>query len=204
MYRNKTHTNSTLRYIVSLICILLAIALTAQTNQQQSGKIVMFGNSIIRQANWGKLLNRNDVINSGFSGFTTSHFVWLLKDHVIAYHPSICFLEGGINDIGVGIPLRRIKKNYKSIIDTLRANHITTVVHSVLYQRNNPTSKRTIDRLNKFLMAYSKKRNCIYLDINSKLCDKKELKKEYAKDNTHINDAAYAVWASMIKPILNR
>ena len=65
----------------------------------------MFGNSITANGKWGDGLNRLDVKNSGTGGFTTSHFVWTINDQVLQYHPKICFLEGGINDIGVGIPL---------------------------------------------------------------------------------------------------
>jgi len=91
-------------------------------------RIVMFGDSIIKMGNWSELLGREDIKNAGFPRFTTSHLVWLIHDNVIVEKPEICFLEGGINDIGVGIPLSRIKKNYTSLIDTLLANKNSQIV----------------------------------------------------------------------------
>lgn len=164
--------------------------------------IVQFGDSIISNGNWNDLLGRSDVQNSGFGGFTTSHLVWLIKRNVIAYDPEICFIEGGINDISVGIPMERIKANYQGLIDTLMSNDITPIVQSTLYQVDQPKSKVMIDSLNNFLMAYCAQKSIRYLDVNSRLSDEKGLKSEYSTDGTHINKKAYLIWAEEIKKVL--
>ena len=165
-------------------------------------EIVMFGNSITARGNWNALLNRNDVKNSGIDGFTTSHFVLLIKSQVVAYKPKICFLEGGINDIMVGIPVARIKSNYISLIDVLIKNNIKPIVQSTLYQENNPQSKIQVDSLNNFLFRYCKEKDIVYLDINSELSTKTGLKPKYSLDGTHINNEAYKVWANEISKVL--
>ena len=174
----------------------------AMINKKGTSEIVMFGNSITAKGDWNNLLNRNDIKNSGIDGYTTSHFVLLIKSHVFNFKPKICFLEGGINDIVVGIPLKRIKSNYTELIDGLIKNNIIPVVQSTLYQENNPQSKIQVDSLNDFLVSYCKANNIIYLDINSKLSTRSGLKAEYSLDGTHINKEAYKVWAKEIEVVL--
>lgn len=178
--------------------------------QQQRYRVIMFGNSLIENGgDWNKLLNRKDVKNSGRGGFTTSHFVWLLKDQVLKYKPEICFLEGGVNDIGVGIPLERIKKNYQSMVDTLLAHHIKPVLNAVLYT-NQPASpgdrKRDadkIDAVNTFLLHLSKGKNIPMIDLNPQLSSNRTLNSQYTTDGVHLTNEAYDIWVNAIKNILS-
>lgn len=193
--------------ILILLFLLLSIKykdkiIEMMISQTGNTKIVMFGNSLTAQGNWNTLLRRSDIKNSGFNGYTTSHFVTLINSHVIDQKPKICFLEGGINDIMVGIPLKRIKSNFTELIDKLLENNIVPVVQSTLYQENNPQSKIQIDNLNNFLVQYCKSNDIIYLDINSKLSTNTGLKPEYSVDGTHINKEAYEIWAIEIKSVL--
>ena len=167
--------------------------------KKKAAKIVLFGDSLIDNGNWNELLKRTDIKNSGFGGTTTSHLTRLIDNNVLAYHPEICFLEGGINDIEVGIPLDRIMSNYQSLIDTLLSHNITTVVHSVIYQENKPQNKIIIDQLNSFLSNYCKQKSVRYLNINSKLSTDTGLKPEYSTDGTHLTDSAYFVWGEEIR-----
>lgn len=173
-------------------------------HRKQKASVVLFGDSITASGNWNDLLDRNDVKNSGFGGFTTSHLRWLISENVIDYAPEICLLSGGINDIGVGIPLERIKTNYKSLIDTLISNNIIPIVQSTLYQVDNPESKMMVDGLNSFLSDYCNQKSIKYLDINSKLSTDNGLKAEYSTDGTHINEKAYLIWGKEIKEILKK
>jgi len=171
-------------------------------DKEKKARIVQFGDSIIKAGKWNELLDRTDVKNSGFGGYTTSHFRWLIKKNVIEYEPEICFIEGGINDINVGIPFKRIKVNYMSLLDTLISNNIKPIVQSTLYQVGNPKSKIIVDSLNDFLIDYCKQKSIIYIDVNSKLSSKNGLKPEYSTDRTHINEKAYLIWAEELKKVL--
>ncbi|WP_286733023.1 MULTISPECIES: SGNH/GDSL hydrolase family protein [Sphingobacterium] len=164
--------------------------------------IIMFGDSITKGGDWATLLGRSDVKNSGFPGFTTSHLVWLLKENVIDLKPRVCFLEGGINDIGVGIPLERTKSNYRSLIDGLKEHQIVPVVQSILYQQDNPESKVQVDSLNSYLNAYCQSKGVYYLDLNTKLSSPAGLKAKYTTDGTHINQEAYGIWATEVRNLL--
>lgn len=171
--------------------------------QRERSTIVFFGDSIIKGGNWNDLLNRDDIKNSGFPGFTTSHLTWLIKENVIDYHPKICILEGGINDIGVGIPLKRIENNFRSLIDTLISRNIVPIVQSTIYQEDNPNSQILVDSLNSFLLNYCAQKSIQFLDINSKLSTSDGLKPMYSLDGTHITESAYVIWGGEIKRILD-
>lgn len=171
-------------------------------DKKEIAKIVQFGDSIIEGGKWNDLLERNDVKNSGFGGFTTSHLRWLIKENVIDFKPEICFIEGGINDIGVGIPLERIKVNYKSLLDTLISYNIVPIVQSTLYQVNNPESKIMVDSLNTFLINYCKQKSIRFLNINSKLSTDTGLNTKYSIDGTHLTESGYLIWGKEIKDLL--
>ncbi|MGE8302592.1 MAG: SGNH/GDSL hydrolase family protein [Sphingobacterium paramultivorum] len=192
--------------LLFLCSVLLAGILTGfkwmSDQNDEKITIVMFGDSITKGGDWATLLGRSDVKNSGFPGFTTSHLVWLLKENVIDLKPRVCFLEGGINDIGVGIPLERTKSNYRSLIDGLKEHQIVPVVQSILYQQDNPESKVQVDSLNSYLNAYCQSKGVYYLDINGKLSSSKGLNAQYTTDGTHINQEAYGIWASEVKNLL--
>lgn len=171
---------------------------------QGDAKIVMFGNSLTAQGKWVELLGRTDVLNSGFPGLCTYHFVSLLQPHVIDKHPSVCFVEAGINDITVGVAQEKIQQNYQVILETILKNGIKPVVTLTLYEQNDPVSKKEVIRLNAFLTAYCQKNKIEYLDLNQYLSDSTGLKPAFARDKTHLNTAAYEIWAKEANKVLKR
>lgn len=167
-------------------------------------KIVMFGNSLTAQGKWAELLGRTDVLNSGFPGLCTYHFVGLLQKNVIDKHPEICFVEAGINDITVGVSAKKIQENYALILETMQSNHVRPVVTLTLYEQNDLVGKAEVDRLNSFLISYCQKHKIDCIDMNRHLADSTGLKAEFAVDKTHLNKAAYTVWAREIIKVLNQ
>jgi alpha-glucosidase len=202
-----------------LITILITILVTLTSvyavpkiykkfiKNKESYKVVMFGDSLSENADWNDLLNRKDVKNSGRGGFTTSHYNWTVGYDVLIYHPDICFIEGGVNDIGCGIPLDRIKNNYRSVIDTIISNDIELVVQSAFYV-NYPDIEKTeyynnmVDSVNGYISRLALDRKLIYLDMNKFLSNDRKIIKEYTVDGAHLNNEAYKIWASKVDSIL--
>ncbi|MDT0557345.1 GDSL-type esterase/lipase family protein [Ichthyenterobacterium sp. W332] len=195
---------NTLFIIISLLFIYRYKEYIIQKLIKKSGEaeIVLFGDSIIKGGDWTELLNRNDVKNSGFPVYTTSHLTRIIKRNVIEYNPKICIIGAGINDINVGVPIQRIMINYQSMIDTLLTHNIKPIIQSTLYQENNPHNKILVDSLNYFLYNYCKKKSLHYLDINSELSSKDGLKSEFTIDGTHLTRNAYIIWGNKIKELL--
>lgn len=194
--------------LILFIGYKLLIKLYDKDTTPESHKIVMFGNSLTAGCNWNHNLNRVDIQNSGSPGFTTSHFVWILKESVLEFKPKICFIEGGINDIGVGIPLQRTFNNYKSIVDTLLKHKIEPVLQSTFYV-NYPSDSLNyqynsqVDSLNILLSSLAKSKGITYINLNPLLSAKGKLREELSKDGVHINETAYKIWAKEIQNTLN-
>ena len=173
--------------------------------------IVMLGSSFTAAGNWKKGLNRIDIKNSGISGYTTSQFDWRLKESVIKYNPKICFIQAGINDIEVGIPLNRTFMNYQSIVDRLIKNKIEPVLQSIFYVNyssnhffadlTNLTNSR-VDSLNNYLSTLAIKKGIEYIDLNQYLSVNGKLNKKLSNDGVHINDLGYKIWIREVDKIL--
>lgn len=166
--------------------------------------IIMYGNSITAQGKWVELLHRTDVMNHALPGQSTYHFLQLIQSHVVALHPKICFLKGGINDITVGVAQQKIQKNLKTMLETLIQNKIIPVVTLTVYEQNDPHSKSEVDSLNHFLITYCTKQKITYINLNQYLADSSGLKAEYAVDKTHLNEKAYVIWAREISKVLKQ
>jgi len=176
---------------------------------QSSYSIIMLGDGFTSGGIWNKDLNRVDIKNSGNGGFTTSHFIWTLNDHVIKYNPKICFIEGGINDIGLGIPLNRTFMNYQSIVDSLLQHQIEPVLQSVFYSdypnANESSQKKSkVDSLNIYLSRLAIKKKITYIDLDQYLSENGKLKKELTKEDYRINELGYKIWAKEVEKILNK
>lgn len=177
--------------------------------------VVMVGTGYTHEADWNKILNRNDILNSGYSGFTTSQLDWILNDIAIKYHPKTCFLGSGLNDIQVGIPLSRTFANYESLVNNLLKNNIEPVLQGTFYidypsgeTTNFPNAQLTklynskIDSLNGFLSNLAKQKGIPYIDLNQILTEKRKLNNNVSMDGVHLNEVGYKIWASEIDRIL--
>lgn len=169
--------------------------------------IVMFGNSLTDHGKWSSELKRSDVRNSGFPGFTTFNYFHVIDKHVIRHQPKLCFLEGGINDLGLGVPIESIKRNFRIIVDKLLSNKIEPVIQSVLYvnypwEITNQTTNTQVDSLNHFLRNLAEEKNLTFVDINRRLSENGKLKSEYHLDGLHLNKKAYKVWAEEVNKVL--
>uniref|UniRef100_UPI0040285DC2 glycoside hydrolase family 97 catalytic domain-containing protein n=1 Tax=Prevotella sp. TaxID=59823 RepID=UPI0040285DC2 len=182
-----------------------AVRLTPKSDRHD---IVVFGDSRVQMGgDWGKLLGREHVVNAGIGGFTTSHFIWLVKPYVIERHPRVCLLEGGSNDIGAGIPLERIKRNYRSLVDTLLTHGINVIMHAVTYPtEKDPTVQQfkveMTDSLDAFIHQLAREKGLPCVDLNPLLTENKRLKADYARDNVHFTPAGYTIWAREVNRIL--
>ena len=162
---------STLNFQKILLLLFLSLFLAppfhlyAQENQDKpiEGKtVVMFDNSITNQRNWNKVLECEDVINYGITGYLTSQLIWTIKNVLKKYPDTkIWFLEGGINDISLGIQVNKIFENYKTTIDLLHRKKIIPVAQSTILQNRSKQANKRFNKLNKKVKEYIK-----YLDLN--------------------------------------
>jgi len=189
--------------IALLILIIIAPFFKVSGQTGHTVNIVMFGNSITFQGKWEEVLGRNDVANRGIPGYTTGQLIWTIKNGLQDHHDSkIWFLEGGINDISLGVPVKRIFENYKITVDSLQRNHIIPVVQSTILKNNAEADNKQVTKLNKMVKKYCLKNNIEYIDLNEFLSRNGELIKELTTDGCHLQSQAYRPWGDAIKKFL--
>jgi len=164
-------------------------------------KIVMLGDSITYEADWSELLSRNDIANRGIGSDITEGFLNRLSD-MYTLNPEVCFIMGGINDIGKGIPVKTIFANYTNIIRALGDNNIRPVIQSTLYVSTaQPYWKeinRQVDELNALLKEYALANNVSFVDVNSALSVNGALNSSYTYDGVHLLGTGYDTWKELI------
>ncbi len=164
-------------------------------------KIVMLGDSITYQAAWNELLGRNDIANRGIASDITEGFLARMSD-VYKLNPEMCFIMGGINDIGKGIPTKVIFENYIKLINALKDNNIKPVIQSTLYVSNKSYDWKAmnmrVDELNALLKEYAYANGVSFIDVNSELSMNGSLNLSYTYDGVHLLGNGYAKWKQLI------
>ena len=192
-------------FIVSVILNMVFIAYAIYTSRNRieaffvkKYKIVFFGDSITAGGDWRELLQRHDVKNSGLPTLPTRNLLSAVNNTVIKYKPDTCYLMGGINDILMGVPIKKIDKNYTSIIDTLLMHKITPIIESTLYTTTDSVNY-SVDTLNSYLIALAKARSLRYIDINKLYSKGHLIQAKFTIDGLHLKKESYGIWANALK-----
>lgn len=170
----------------------------------ENTSFVLLGNSITQFGNWKKLLDRNDFVNSGMAGYTTGQYLFPLPEVVLKYKPKVCFVEGGINDFGLGLDVQRVYTNLIDIIIVLQKNNVVPVIQSTTYSLDNPEVNVKVTALNILLKEYAQQHQLDFIDLNALTAKDGKLNSVYAIDSVHLNEKAYELWAIEVKKVLEK
>jgi lysophospholipase L1-like esterase len=170
--------------------------------------IVMLGNSLTYRINWGELVGRTDIANRGIGSDITSGYMKRLN-FVLNLNPKICFIEGGVNDLGFTIHQDTTIKNLNAIVDTLVNNKIKPVLTTVTYvtkaYNDAINFNQKIKELNQQIIKLAKEKKILLIDLNTRLKDGEFLKTEYSiGDGIHFTSKAYLIWKEEILKILEQ
>ncbi|HUD68428.1 MAG TPA: SGNH/GDSL hydrolase family protein [Candidatus Sulfotelmatobacter sp.] len=173
-------------------------------------RVVFFGDSITDIWHLDQYFPGKPYVNRGIGGQTTPQMLVRFRQDVIDLNPKVVVILAGTNDIaGNTGPMRNedIEANLASMAELARVHGIRVVFSSVLPVHNyterakdffaqRPTAR--ILELNTWLKGYCAKNGVVYLDYFSALVDDKGLlKKEWADDGLHPNDAGYKIMAPL-------
>lgn len=181
------------------------IAVDRFTLSPQVDRVAMVGDSITHMGDWKTVLGRNDVVNWGIPGYTTGQIEWTFKDLVQQESGlKVVFLEGGINDLTLGVPPNVVYENEIRAIAYWRNRGVMPILQSIIFKVDSPETNAVIADLNARLREYCGAEHVDYVDLNAVLSDSKGLRADLSIDGTHLNPPAYELWAGEIRKTLDR
>ena len=181
-----------------------------KVNPPKSGGIVFAGSSSF--ARWETLVDEMkplDVINRGFGGSQYSDLNQYAKRIVIAYRPRAVVIYEGDNDLAAGS-----SKTPESVANDTRA--FVQIIHSALPEAwiyiisIKPSQSRwnewpRMKAANRMIRHFaSTQKRVQYIDVASAMFDNQgKLRADlFVEDGLHPTQKCYALWTSIIKPVL--
>ncbi len=187
-------------------------------NKPQSGRRCAFmGNSITEfwYHDWHgdlhpEFFTENGYLCRGIAGQRTDEFLNRFNADIVAMHPLVTVIMGGVNDIGENGGVKYVEdntfNNIVAMVDKAVAADIKPVICSVMpWGGASKERKDQIVSLNKRLRTYCQQNNYPYVDYYNALVDSnRDMKAEYkgnnGTDGLHPNQKAYLVMESLVQP----
>ena len=118
---------------------------------------------------------------------------------VIRATPSVCFIEGGINDLEKKLSIEGVVHNVSMLCIELKSHSIQPVVTLIFHVASSyPNSKQLnirIDKTNVLLKRFCLSSNTRYIEIQFSSSD-------YQPDNIHLKPSGYIKWANRINHLV--
>ncbi|HEY8929299.1 MAG TPA: SGNH/GDSL hydrolase family protein [Mucilaginibacter sp.] len=173
-------------------------------------RVVYMGDSITDFwiKNDSTFFTKNNYIDRGISGQTTSQMLVRFREDVINLNPKVVVILAGINDIAENtgpIKLENVYGNIVSMAQLAKAANIKVVISSVLPANKFPWRPAIIPTekviaLNGMLKDYAAKNNIVYLDYYTPMVDsEKGLPANLAADGIHPTLDGYKMMEPMAK-----
>ena len=176
----------------------------------KSGSIVFAGSSSF--ARWETLtddMKPLDVINRGFGGSQYSDLNRYAKRIIIAYHPRAVVVYEGDNDLAAGS-----SKTPESVANDAR--EFVQIIHSALPETwiyilaIKPSQSRwnewpKMRAANRMIRHFARTQKRVqYIDVAAAMFDTRgKLRADlFVEDGLHPNANCYALWTSIIRPVL--
>jgi len=177
-----------------------------------TGRIVFLGSSSVRL--WETLekdMAPFDVLNHGFGGSKVVDSTYYLNRLVYPFKPKALVMFTGTNDInGIKGNSKSGEQVFFSVVNLVETYHEMYPKVPLFYISITPTPSRwtvwkDADTANQLITKYAEKNPYLtFIDTTDAFLGTsgKPMKKLYSKDQLHLNEDGYALWASIIKPVL--
>jgi|HubBroStandDraft_4_1064222.scaffolds.fasta_scaffold166440_1 lysophospholipase L1-like esterase len=179
-------------------------------NPPKAGVIVFTGSSSIRF--WKTLagdMKPLDVINRGFGGSQIAHVNQYASRIVLPYQPRAVVLYAGDNDLSWpwSKTPEQVSGDFKQFVEIIHAKlpetwiYFVSIKPSPLRRGNWWKCKKTNELIAEYIRTQPRAR---FIDVDSAMLDAggKPRAELFRWDGLHMNAAGYAIWTSIIKPVL--
>jgi N-acetylglucosamine-6-sulfatase len=168
-----------------------------------STSIVMFGDSLTQQGDWGELFPDREIVEAGFSGYTTEQLTRLAGDAVRS-QPAAVFVLSGTNDVFQG---------RAPAWTADRMNELVTAVENespgtrIVLQTLPPSAEMRAEVVatNDAIRRLGVERGLEVLDLYPEFDDGSGgLRVAETYDGVHLTELGYARWAALLGPEFDR
>jgi lysophospholipase L1-like esterase len=179
-----------------------------KTHPPPKGAILFIGSSSIRM--WNTLATdfpEHKVINRGFGGSEIADSVRFAERIVVPYAPKRIIMYAGGNDIHAGRTPEQVLSDFKAFVERVHREMPETRV-TFISIAPNPARWAEVERVksaNRLIEQYTRSNPKLsFIDVFSRMLgeDGKPLPDIYLPDKLHMNPKGYALWASIIGPLL--
>jgi lysophospholipase L1-like esterase len=181
-----------------------------KVNPPKLGTIVFTGSSSI--ARWDTLVEEMkplDVLNRGFGGSQYSDLNRYVKRIVFAYHPRAVVIYEGDNDLAPESSKtpESVARDARTLVQAMRAALPETWIYviSIKPSRSRLSVWPRMKEANRLIRDFAGTQEHVqYIDVASAMFDSKgNLRADlFVEDGLHPNPKCYALWTSIIKPLL--
>ena len=173
------------------------------------GKVLFLGSSSIRRWDTAAAFEGIESINRGFGGSQTSDCIYFFDRVVTPYEPRVIVFYEGDNDIAKGKTVGQVFKDFQTFNSLVREKLPET---RIVYITIKPSIRRAqlwplMHFVNQLIYVRSQKsRHLYYADIATAMLANGMPPSEslFANDGLHLSDKGYALWASTIRPVLEK
>ena len=181
-----------------------------KTNPPPQNAILFIGSSSIRMwTDIQKAFPEHRVFRRGFGGSELSDSVEFADRIVIPYKPKMILLYAGDNDIANGKSPERVLGDFKEFVEKVHAALPRTRIGYIsikpsLARRKLINEMKTANLLIKDYVGHGE--GLLFIDVFTPMLDQDgEPRSElFIRDGLHLNDKGYALWTSIIGPVLDR
>lgn len=186
----------------------IAAFATADAERQQDGGVVFVGSSSFRL--WNSLetqFKQFEVVNRGFGGSTLADCLRHLDRLVLPHKPRLVVIYAGDNDLAMGRSPQQVLEDFTTLASRIHERLPKTEIAFVSIK---PSPAR-VDLLGRVREANTRVRDYVatqpyltYIDVftpmlNAEGHPRAEL---FVRDSLHLNEDGYALWSSLITPML--
>jgi len=181
-----------------------------RTNPPPQDAVLFTGASNIRKwTNVAEAFPGHKVFNRGFGGAQMSDLVEFAKRIVIPYSPKLVIIYAGDNDLAAGKSPKQVLSDFRAFVQEVHAGLPSTVIGCIAVKPSPSRAKlvANVKATDALLKDFCRTNgNAVYLDVLTPMLSAQDGPRPelFGQDGLHLNQKGYAIWASIIKPVLDR
>ena len=181
-----------------------------ETNPPPQGAVLFIGSSSVRLwTNLAQAFPGHKILNRGFGGSQLLDSVAFVDRIVTPYKPKLVLLYAGDNDIASGKSPERVLSDFKTFVARIHAA-LPNASIAYIAIKPCPAREKFLDQVktaNRLIQDYAASdTRLLFIDVFTPMLTKEGRPRAdlCISDGLHPNAQGYELWASIIRPILDR